>query len=59
MPEPMIRNDRAAGKLQILTVPELRSGVYSMFAIHGTDRPPGPAAAWIIEALAGRPIATG
>jgi DNA-binding transcriptional LysR family regulator len=49
MPEPMVRDDLAAGRLQLLDLPEWTGGVYAMQAIHRTDTPPGPAAAWMIR----------
>jgi DNA-binding transcriptional LysR family regulator len=52
MPEPNIREDLAAGRLVRLELPEVRSGAYSFQAMHRTDTPPGPAAAWLIEHFA-------
>jgi len=49
MPEPMVRDDLAAGRLHLLDLPEWTGGVYAMQAIHRTDTPPGPAAAWLIR----------
>ncbi|MDF2119504.1 LysR family transcriptional regulator [Roseiarcaceae bacterium H3SJ34-1] len=49
MPEPMVRDDLAAGRLQRLELPEWSGSVYAMQAIHRTDTPPGPAAAWMIR----------
>jgi DNA-binding transcriptional LysR family regulator len=49
MPEPMVRDDLAAGRLKLLDLPEWSGGCYAMQAIHRTDTPPGPAAAWMIR----------
>jgi DNA-binding transcriptional LysR family regulator len=49
MPEPMVRDDLAAGRLKLLDLPEWSGGFYAMQAIHRTDTPPGPAAAWMIR----------
>jgi DNA-binding transcriptional LysR family regulator len=49
MPEPMVRDDLAAGRLRLLDLPEWSGGFYAMQAIHRTDTPPGPAAAWMIR----------
>jgi DNA-binding transcriptional LysR family regulator len=48
MPEPMVRDDLAAERLKRVDLPEWSNGFYSLWAIHRTDNPPGPAAAWII-----------
>ena len=48
-PEPNVREDLAAGRLVRLKLPEVRSGAYPFQAIYRTDRPPGPAAAWLIQ----------
>lgn len=49
MPEPMVQADLAAGRLKRLVLPEWRSGSYGLRAIHRTDAPPGPAAAWMLK----------
>jgi DNA-binding transcriptional LysR family regulator len=49
MPEPMVRADLAAGRLVMLDLPDSNSGFYGLRAIHRTDTPPGPAAAWMIR----------
>ncbi len=49
MPEPMVRDDLAAGRLKRLELPDWNGGPYAMQAIHRTDTPPGPAAAWMIR----------
>jgi hypothetical protein len=45
----MVRDDLAAGRLKLLDPPEWSGGFYAMQAIHRTDTPPGPAAAWMIR----------
>jgi DNA-binding transcriptional LysR family regulator len=49
MPEPMVRDDLAAGRLTRLALPDWQSALYALHAIHRTDTPPGPAAAWMIR----------
>ncbi len=49
MPEPMVHADLAAGRLRRLDIPEWSGGFYAFHAIHRTDTPPGPAAAWMIR----------
>jgi len=49
MPEPMIRDDLAAGRLAHLDMPDSIEGYYVMDAIYRTDTPPGPAGRWLIE----------
>ena len=49
MPEPIVRYDLVAGRLKRLNLPDGPGGFYSLEAIYRTDRPPGPAAAWMIQ----------
>ena len=49
MPEPMVRDDLIAGRLKRLDLPDSPSGFYRLEAIYRTDRPPGPAASWLIQ----------
>lgn len=49
MPEPMVKDDLAAGRLKRLDLPEWLGGFYALHAIHRADTPPGPAAAWLIR----------
>jgi DNA-binding transcriptional LysR family regulator len=49
MPEPMVQDDLAAGRLKRLDLREWLGGFYALHAIHRTDTPPGPAAAWLIR----------
>lgn len=51
MPEPMVHDDVAAGRLVELDMPDAASGDYALHAIHRSDTLPGPAAAWLIERL--------
>ena len=55
MPEPMVRDDVAAGRLVLLDMPDAAPGEYSLHAIHRSDTLPGPAAAWLIDRLRGQP----
>jgi DNA-binding transcriptional LysR family regulator len=54
MPEAMIRDDLDTGRLVLLDMPDAPGGEYQMHAIHRSDTPPGPAAAWLIERLRGQ-----
>jgi DNA-binding transcriptional LysR family regulator len=49
MPEPMVQEDLASGKLVLLDLPDFKGGHYRFFAIHRTDMPPGPAASFLIN----------
>jgi DNA-binding transcriptional LysR family regulator len=49
MPEPMVRDDLAAGRLKRLDLPEGPGGFYDLQAIYRTDTPPRPAAAWMVS----------
>lgn len=51
MPEPMVRDDVAAGRLVVLDMPDAASGDYALHAIHRSDTLPGPAASWLIDRL--------
>ncbi len=52
MPEFMIREDLANGRLKAIELPEWASGFYAMQAIYRSDTPPGPAGKWLIDRLA-------
>ena len=54
MPETLVADDVAAGRLVILNMPDAPSGEYAMHAIHRSDTLPGPAATWLIERLRGQ-----
>jgi len=49
MPEPIVRADLASERLVRLDLPEAHGGSYALQAIWPTHRPPGPAAAWLIQ----------
>jgi len=49
MPEPMVCEDLASGRLVLLDMPDFKGGHYRFFAIHRTDMPPGPAASFLIN----------
>ncbi|MEH0196455.1 LysR family transcriptional regulator [Caulobacter sp. CCNWLY153] len=49
MPEPMVREDIAAGRLVHLDMPDVKGGPYRLQAIYRSDTPPGPAARFLIE----------
>jgi len=51
MPEPMVRDDLAVGRLKRLELADWPGGFYPMQAIYRTDTPPKPAAAWMIRHL--------
>jgi DNA-binding transcriptional LysR family regulator len=55
MPEPTVRDDLATGRLKQLNLPDWPGGTYALHAIHRTDTPPKPAAAWLIQYFAGQP----
>ncbi len=54
MPEPMVREDIAAGRLARLQMPDLVEAYYPLHAIHRGDTPPGPATAFLIERFRGQ-----
>jgi DNA-binding transcriptional LysR family regulator len=54
MPEPMVRDDIAAGRLVHLRMPETVGGVYDLRATYRTDSPPGPAGQWMISRFQGQ-----
>ena len=49
MPEPMVRDDLAAGRLKRLELPEGSGVFYALQVIYRTDTPPRPAAAWMVS----------
>jgi DNA-binding transcriptional LysR family regulator len=49
MPEPIVRDDLAAGRLKPLDLRDGCGGFYALEAIYRTNTPPGPAAAWLIQ----------
>lgn len=53
MPEVMVREDLAAGRLVSLDIESRPGGRYTLVAVHRCDQPPGPAARWLLERLSG------
>ncbi len=53
MPLPLVEADLAAGTLVRLAVPEAPGGRYRFSGIWRRDRPPGPAAAWLLDQFTG------
>jgi DNA-binding transcriptional LysR family regulator len=51
MPEAMVAEDIAAGRLVRLSLEDLDAEPYPQYLIHRTDTPPGPAARWLAERL--------
>jgi DNA-binding transcriptional LysR family regulator len=54
MPEPMVREDIATGRLVRLDMPDAYGGTYPMQAIYRSDTPPGPATTFLIERFRGQ-----
>jgi DNA-binding transcriptional LysR family regulator len=52
MPEPMVREDLAAGNLVRLALREQHELEYPFYLVHRHDAPPGPAARWLADRLA-------
>jgi DNA-binding transcriptional LysR family regulator len=52
MPEPMVRDDLADGRLVVLDVAGWKGAEYALQIIYRTAVPPGPAARWLIERFA-------
>ena len=59
MPLPMIADDLAAGRLVRLAMPDHPGGTYRLGAIWRRDRPPGPAASWLLQQFAAVTVAAG
>lgn len=53
MPDAMVQEDIAAGRLAVLDIAGQSPHDYRIFAIHRSDAPPGPAGRWLIDWLAG------
>ncbi len=45
----MIADDVAAGRLIVLDLEPYPVRPYSLYAFHRADKPPGPAAQWLID----------
>ncbi|MFD1744033.1 LysR family transcriptional regulator [Rhizobium helianthi] len=54
LPAALIREDLASGRLVALDIDAYETGEYPLYAIHKIASPPGPATAWLIQALATR-----
>jgi DNA-binding transcriptional LysR family regulator len=52
MPEPMVRDDLASGRLAVLDISNWKGVEYALQVIYRTAVPPGPAARWLIERFA-------
>jgi DNA-binding transcriptional LysR family regulator len=52
LPEPMLEEDLAAGRLVALDIEGRGPEDYRIFAVHRTEAPPGPAGRWFVERLA-------
>ncbi|AJO79594.1 MULTISPECIES: LysR family transcriptional regulator [Pseudomonas] len=52
MPQPMVEEDLASGRLVLLDLPGNQGLPYGFDAIYRIDTPPGPAASWLIDWLA-------
>ena len=53
MPEAMVRDDLAAGRLLALDIEHRPPHRYSLFSVHRVEEPPGPAARWLLDRLSG------
>ncbi|WP_158808275.1 LysR family transcriptional regulator [Beijerinckia sp. L45] len=51
MPEPMVREDIAGGRLVALDLPDCQGGSFSLHVIYKSHAPPGPAGRWLIDTL--------
>ena len=51
MPEPMVREDIASGRLVRLVLPEWPGVLYPFEIIHKSHNPPGPAGRWLMAAF--------
>ncbi len=51
MPEAMVGDDLAAGRLVRLSVDTWDAALYPLQSLHRADTPPGPAAQWLVQRL--------
>ncbi len=51
MPEWMVREDIAAGRLKRLAIGAWEDSLYPLQSLHRADRPPGPAGRWLVQRL--------
>ena len=49
MPQPMVAEDLADGRLVRLALPEYGGETYPLHAVYRSDTPPGPAGAWLLD----------
>ncbi|KPF66038.1 LysR family transcriptional regulator [alpha proteobacterium AAP81b] len=55
MPEALVRDDLAAGRLVRLSLPDWADAHYRMALLHRVDTPPGPAARWLMARFLAEP----
>ena len=55
MPEPMVRDDLAGGRLVRLRTSDEASHPFALHLIHRRDAPPGPAGRWLADRLLSEP----
>lgn len=53
MPKPMVNEDIKRGRLVALDIETPAEMIYPFHTVHRSDKPPGPAASWLMERLAG------
>ena len=53
MPKPMVNDDLKRGRLVVLEIETAAEMLYPFHTVHRSDKPPGPAASWLMERLAG------
>ena len=51
MPEWLVREDIAAGRLKRLAIGAWEDSLYPLQSLHRADRPPGPAGRWLVQRL--------
>ncbi|CAD7046880.1 LysR family transcriptional regulator [Pseudorhizobium endolithicum] len=54
LPASLVREDLHAGRLVALQIDAYEQGEYPIYALRRVSNPPGPAAAWLIQAFQGR-----
>jgi DNA-binding transcriptional LysR family regulator len=52
MPKPMVNDDLKRGRLVVLEIETPTEMAYPFHTLHRSDKPPGPAASWLMERLA-------
>ena len=53
MRKPMVNEDLKRGRLVVLEIETAAEMLYPFHTVHRSDKPPGPAASWLMERLAG------